>query len=92
MLLTGSSGAAVERCEQRSEQALLGKAGLLLHHREHCPGGHMLKLLGGQLVFEVQEVEDLDNNNNNNKYTSNKQILMQSNSHSLLACRCYVRG
>ncbi len=62
MLLTGSSGAAVERCEQRSEQVLLGKAWLLLHHGEHRPGGHMLKLLGGQLVFEVQEVENLDDN------------------------------
>lgn len=62
--LTGSSDAAVERCEQRSEQVLLGKAGLLLHHGESRPGGHTLKLLGCQLVFEVQKVEDLHKTQN----------------------------
>lgn len=64
MLLTGISGAAEERCEQRREQVLLGKGGLLLHHRERCPGGHTLELLGCQLVIKVQEVEYLDNKYN----------------------------
>lgn len=59
ILQTGSSDAVVQRCEQRSEQVLLGKAGLLLHHRECRPGGHTLKLLSCQLVFEVQEIEYL---------------------------------
>jgi len=70
-LLTGSRGAVVERSEQRSEQVLLGHAGLPLHHEQNRPGGHTLVLLGCQLVLEVQEVQDLDNNNNNNKYNLN---------------------
>lgn len=65
LLLTGSSGAAVERCKQRREQVLLGKAGLFLQHGERRPGGHTLELLGCQLVFEVQEVEDLQKKTHN---------------------------
>ena len=55
----GSGGAAVQGCEQWSEQVLPGEVGLLLHHEEHRPGGHTLELLSCQLVLEVQEVEDL---------------------------------
>lgn len=64
ILLTASSGAATERREQRRQQVLLSKARLLLQHEEHCPGGHALKLQGCQLVFEVQEVKNLENSNN----------------------------
>lgn len=60
LVLTRSSGTAVERFEQRSEQVLVSKVGLLLHHEEHRPGGHTLVLLGCQLVLEVQEFKDLD--------------------------------
>ena len=67
-LLTGSSGAAVKRLKQRGEQVLMCKAGLLLHHGERRPGGHKLKLLCRQLVFEVQKLEDLQQNNVNNKH------------------------
>lgn len=63
-ILTGSSGAATERCKQRRQQVLLGKARFLLQHGEHRPGGHTLKLQGCQLVFEVQEVKNLENSNN----------------------------
>lgn len=63
ILLTRSSGAATERCKQRCQQVLLGKARLLLQHGEHRPGGHALKLQGCQLVFEVQEVKNLENSN-----------------------------
>lgn len=52
----------MERCEHRGEKVLLGEAGPLLQHGEDYPGGDTLKLLGCQLVFEVQEVEDLENN------------------------------
>lgn len=59
VLLTGGGGAAVQCSEQRAEQVLLGKARPFLHHEEHRPGGHTLELPGCQLVFEVQEVKDL---------------------------------
>lgn len=42
---------------------LLGEAGLFLHHAERSPGGHALKLLGCQLVIDVEEVKDLRNSN-----------------------------
>lgn len=58
-LLTGSSDALLERCKERREQVLLGKAWPLLRHKEYRPGGHTLKLLGCQLVFEVQEINYL---------------------------------
>lgn len=64
IFLTGRSGAPMERFKQRIEQVLLGKAWLLLHHRQHCPGGHTLKLSGCQLVFEVQKFKYLKNSRN----------------------------
>lgn len=60
MVLTGSSGAAVERCKQRSEHVQLGEGGPLCYHGEHRPGGDTLKLLDCQLVFKVEESKYLE--------------------------------
>lgn len=59
-ILTSSLRRVMKGGEKRKEQESLCKFRPILDHDECRPGGHSLELLCGQLVFEMQKLQNLN--------------------------------